>query len=348
MVHGSLFSGIGGFDLAAEWAGWENAFHCEWNAFGKKVLNYHWPNAISYDDITKTDFTVWRGRIDVLSGGFPCQPYSVAGKRKGKEDERHLWPEMLRAIREIRPRYVVGENVRGLVSWDAGLVFNEVQSDLENEGYDVFPVVLPAASVNAPHRRERVWFVAYSECIRGEGSFGVQPEKSIREESVNISKCRTTSNAESFQNIRRRQGGFQSIITRTNAKGFTPSAKRTGLQKSEQGEQYEQLFHAERNNTQDYVADTSSQGLQSSKDCGSIGGVRAESNEQPSRFFRTDWQDFPTQPPVYTGDDGLSSRLSGITFPKWRNESLKACGNAIVPQVAHRIFETINNFELLI
>lgn len=160
--HGSLFSGIGGFDLAAEWMGWENIFHCEWNEFGKRVLNYYWPNAICYDDITKTDFTIHRGAIDILTGGFPCQPYSVAGKRKGKEDERHLWPEMLRAIREIQPRYVVGENVAGLISWDGGLVFHEVQTDLENEGYEVWPFILPAASVNAPHKRERVWFIAYA------------------------------------------------------------------------------------------------------------------------------------------------------------------------------------------
>jgi len=161
MKQASLFSGIGGFDLAAEWMGWENVFHCEWNPFCKKILNYYWPNAVSYDDITKTDFTVWRGRIDILTGGFPCQPYSVAGKRKGKDDERHLWPEMLRAIREIQPRWIVGENVSGIITWNGGLVFEEVQTDLEAEGYEVQTYVLPAASVNAPHKRDRVWFVAY-------------------------------------------------------------------------------------------------------------------------------------------------------------------------------------------
>jgi len=161
MKHGSLFSGIGGFDLAAEWAGWENMFHCEWNPFGQKVLKHYWPNAATYEDITKTDFTIWRGRIDILTGGFPCQPYSAAGKRLGKEDERHLWPEMLRVIREVQPRWVVGENVLGLVNWNGGLVFDEVQADLEAEGYEVQPFILPAASVNAPHKRDRVWFVAY-------------------------------------------------------------------------------------------------------------------------------------------------------------------------------------------
>lgn len=166
--HGSLFSGIGGFDLAAEWAGWQNAFHCEWNEFGQKILKHYWPKAISYGDITKTDFTIHRGTIDVLTGGFPCQPYSLAGKRKGKEDERHLWPEMLRAIREISPTYIVGENVYGLVNWNGGLVFHEVQTDLEAEGYEILPVILPACAVGAPHRRERIWFVAYSnKCTAG-------------------------------------------------------------------------------------------------------------------------------------------------------------------------------------
>jgi DNA (cytosine-5)-methyltransferase 1 len=164
--HGSLFSGIGGFDLAAQWMGWENVFHCEWNEFGQKILKQHFPKAISYGDITKTDFTIHRGNIDILTGGFPCQPYSLAGKQKGKEDERHLWPEMLRTIREIAPLYVVGENVPGIVSWSKGLVFHEVQTDLENEGYEVQPVILPACAVNAPHRRERVWFVAYASSKR--------------------------------------------------------------------------------------------------------------------------------------------------------------------------------------
>ena len=122
MTHGSLFSGIGGFDLAAQWLGWENIFHCEINPFCQIVLKYHFPNSIQHHDITKTDFTIYRGRIDVLTGGFPCQPFSVAGKQLGTEDDRHLWPEMLRVIREVAPEWIVGENVRGLVNWSGGLV----------------------------------------------------------------------------------------------------------------------------------------------------------------------------------------------------------------------------------
>jgi DNA (cytosine-5)-methyltransferase 1 len=183
--HGSLFSGIGGSELAAEWIGWENKFHCEINPFGRKVLEYYWPESESYEDITKTDFTIWRGKIDILTGGFPCQPYSNSGSRKGKEDERHLWPEMLRAIREIKPRWIVGENVSGIVSWSNGLVFEEIQNDLENQGYEILPILLPALSVGADHVRERVWFIAYSN---GMGRKNVQSNFRSSAQSVEDSK----------------------------------------------------------------------------------------------------------------------------------------------------------------
>ena len=160
--HGSLFSGIGGFDLAAEWAGWENVFHCEWNTFGQRVLKHYWPNAESFNDITKSDFSKYEHTIDIISGGFPCQPFSTAGKQGGTDDTRYLWPAMLDVIAAVKPRYVVGENVYGLVNWSEGLVFQQVCIDLEAEGYEVQAFLLTAAGVNAPHRRYRIWFVAYN------------------------------------------------------------------------------------------------------------------------------------------------------------------------------------------
>ena len=245
MRHGSLFSGIGGFDLAAEWCGWENVFHCEWNPFGQKVLKHHFPKSISYNDITKTDFTIHRGDIDILSGGFPCQPYSSAGKRLGKEDERHLWPEMLRAIREIQPEWVVGENVLGIVNWNGGMVFEEVQTELEIEGYEVQTFILPACSQNAPHKRERTWFVAHSDSAR-------------------------------------------------IYKQYIPT-------KSKEKIAHSRLF-----------------------------------------FEKRDFSSFPTEPPILRRDDGISKRLDSKTFSKWRNQSIKAYGNAIVPQVAYQIFKSIS------
>lgn len=165
MRHGSLFNGIGGFQIAAEWMGWENVMSCEIDEFCNQVTKYYWPNCFQHGNIKTTDFTIWRGKIDILSGGFPCQPYSLAGKRKGKEDDRHLWPEMLRAAREIQPPWIVGENVRGIINWNGGLVFDEVQSDLEAEGYEVTPFEIPACSIGADHIRERVWFLAHASSM---------------------------------------------------------------------------------------------------------------------------------------------------------------------------------------
>ena len=162
MKHASLFSGIVGFDLAAQWMGWTNVFHTECNEFGQKILKHHFPKSISYHDIIKTDFTIHKGTIDIITGGFPCQPFSLAGKRKGTDDERYLWHEMLRAIQQIQPTYVVAENVRGLLTIDGGMVFEQVCADLEAEGYEVQLILLPAAGVNAPHRRDRIFIVGYA------------------------------------------------------------------------------------------------------------------------------------------------------------------------------------------
>ena len=296
MTHGSLFSGIGGFDLAAEWMGWENVFHCEWNKFGQQVLKYYWPNSISYDDITKTDFTIHRGKIDIITGGFPCQPYSSAGKRLGKEDERHLWPQMLRTIREIQPRWVVGENVLGLVNWSGGLVFHEVQADLEAEGYEVQPFVLPAVSVNAPHRRDRVWFVAHSKNNGWDGG-----------------------EFEQRQGVETNQREFCEHKTKGRDEVWPESQR-----------------HSKNGN----VADTSNIGQKYALENGELERERFRKSNK-----RNVWNSFPSVSPLCLGDDGLSDRLDSITFPKWRNESIKAGGNAIVPQVVYQIFKTIEQYE---
>ncbi len=165
MKHGSLFSGIGGFDLAAQWMGWDNVFHCEKDSFCRHILNYYWPNAISYEDITTTDFSIHRGKIDIITGGFPCQPFSNSGLKKGDSDSRYLWPSMLGVIRDVAPKWVIGENVTGLITQKRGGAFEKVCADLENEGYQVQPFVLPAVAYGANHIRERVWFIANSVCL---------------------------------------------------------------------------------------------------------------------------------------------------------------------------------------
>jgi DNA (cytosine-5)-methyltransferase 1 len=425
MRHGSLFSGIGGFDLAAEWCGWENVFHCEWNTFGQKVLKHHFPKSISYNDITKTDFSIHRGEIDIISGGFPCQPYSAAGKRLGKEDERHLWPEMLRAIREIQPSWVVGENVRGLTNWNGGLVFDEVQSDLEIEGYEVLPFLLPACAVNAPHRRDRIWFVAYSntkqrewkerrfqsEFINGSTKtiadtdlYGQQQERGYDRSSQDVNGCNNqefwSTNTKDFDrcstngNIEgqpctcngtcikgiyeKNQTSDTNRVCRMdknnrNAEGtigktkFEINESRALVQEGQDrvqlpinrglGINKEPLSSTNRIRQQDDLSrvnrmecnatDTSSERLQRWEKQTSIGKTKRERefDRNLARQVPTRFENFPTVSPICGGDDGLPKELDNITFSKWRNESIKAYGNAIVPQVAYQIFKSISQYQ---
>ena len=163
LTHLSLFSGIGGLDIAAEMAGFKTVGQCEWADFQTAILEKHWPDVPRWRDIrtlTGDSFYERTGlrTVDVISGGFPCQPFSVAGKRGGKDDDRYLWPEMLRVIKEIRPAWVIGENVPGIVN----LALDTVLSDLENEGYSAQAFIIPACGVDAPHKRERIAILAYS------------------------------------------------------------------------------------------------------------------------------------------------------------------------------------------
>jgi DNA (cytosine-5)-methyltransferase 1 len=166
LTHLSLFSGIGGIDLAAEWAGFTTVGQCEWADYPYKVLCKHWPDVPKWRDVRDVTADSVRAagieRIDLLSGGFPCQPHSVAGKRRASDDERDLWPELARVIGELKPRWFLGENVPGLLSSEAGRFFGRVLRDLATLGYRVGWCVYGAKDVGAPHRRERVFIVAYS------------------------------------------------------------------------------------------------------------------------------------------------------------------------------------------
>jgi DNA (cytosine-5)-methyltransferase 1 len=269
MKHGSLFSGIGGFDLAAQWCGWENVFQCEIDPFCQKVLRYHFPKTKLYEDITTTNFKEYMGKIDIISGGFPCQPFSQIGRGLGSNDDRHLWFKMFEVIWEVLPQWVVAENVCRLLTIEKGMVFESIIADLETTGYDVQTFIIPACSLNAPHRRDRLWIIAHCP--------------NARLESLRLKRA-----------------------TKTN---------RTGA-----------------------VADT--------------GRIRLEERakeETPHIPIDTqrihDWRTFPTQQPIYCGDDGLSERLDGITLSRWNNNSIKTYGNAIVPQIAYQIFKTINEVQ---
>lgn len=305
LVHGSLFSGFDAPSVAASWMGWENAFHCEINPFCNEILKYWFPDSEHYEDITKTDFRKWRGRIDVLTGGFPCQPFSLAGQRKGADDNRYLWPHMLRAIREIRPAWVIGENVAGILTMvqpgketEVGsqtslfgednrkrillrqeYVVETICKDLEREGYSVQPLLIPACAVGAPHRRDRVWVIAHRADSRTEDVRREREDKVLSDGIAPDTYCE-------FPSQRMLQG--------------------------EKG-RYKQKIRTE------------------------------------SLHSRSNWQNFPTQSPVCRGNDGLPFDVDNLTIPftKWRQESVKGYGNAIVPQVILEIFKAIEEIEQL-
>ena len=162
MKHGSFFSGIGGFDLAAQWMGWENVFQVEKDEWCRKVLAKNFQNTKRYSDIKTFDGTEYEGTINIISGGFPCQPFSTAGLQKNEDDERFLWGEMHRVIKVIKPAWVVCENVIGLLSIDDSKTIQRIYYDLEGEGYRIEMFAVPAFGVGALHKRERVWIVANS------------------------------------------------------------------------------------------------------------------------------------------------------------------------------------------
>jgi DNA (cytosine-5)-methyltransferase 1 len=318
MKHLALFNGIGGFQLAAHWMGWKNIASCEIVKVLNQVTKYYYPDCIQHEDIKTTDFTIYRGQIDILTGGFPCQPYSSSGKRLGKEDERHLWPEMLRAIGEVSPRIIVGENVYGLVNWNGGMVFDEVQADLEAKGYQVAPIILPACAVNAPHRRDRVWFVAYSDkCskkpsrtsrrIVGKGSNNNDESQEWREQTEQYIGCSdvlqvdtNTSNTR-VESLRKREDSIHGLEPITDTERIRKQRQRW-----------------------------------------TEGQLRSKENEEWKASWSYDDGRWPTQSPVRSGDDGLPNGLDGFTISTWREEQIKAYGNAIVPQVALEIFRAIN------
>jgi DNA (cytosine-5)-methyltransferase 1 len=381
LTHGSLFSGIGGPEIAAEIMGWKNVFHCEINPFGRKILDYWFPNSKSYEDITKTDFREWQGKINVLTGGFPCQPFSCAGQRKGAEDDRYLWPEMLRAIREIQPDWVVGENVAGILTMvqpgsETALgreesLFGEVDrertlhrqeyvvetvcNDLEREGYSVQPVVIPACAVGAPHRRDRVFFIAHRADA---GSEGMQ-----REWENNILSGGTATDTDSH----RWRDGKNQQVTIAERKGtanigtFREDGASSDSQCQGSGQIYKEVqseqsdgHSFDSNGNKRNVAYSSSEGLSTLRFPTSIEKKKRENEDgcsvQPAGNVRRTpfaerWENFPTQSPVCSRDDGIFTGLDGIAFSKWRQESIKAYGNAIVPQVMYEIFLAIESIE---
>ena len=330
MNHASLFSGIGGAEVAASKMGWQNLFHCEIQEFPRKVLDYWFPNSESYEDITKTDFRKWKGKVDVLTGGFPCQPFSLAGRRKGKDDNRYLWPQMLRAIREIQPTWIIAENVIGIKTMvefgqeikmgrsddlfeenylyrkESRFTLEKICQDLEAAGYSVQPINIPACSVGAPHRRERIWIIAHRSDPRAE----TMQQK--RKDRVLSAGSPTYSHRSGQRNRQNQQKPFTRCKSTANLGARRQKRTLANSLRLRSNQVLQKVQFQVADGTKPY----------------SIGIQRNDSNSinKEENF----WKDFPTQSPVCRGNDGIPFDVDRLTisFPRWRQESIKAYGNA--------------------
>lgn len=330
MKHLDLFSGIGGFALAASWA-WprhEVVAFCEKDPFCRQVLRKHWPTAPIVEDIRNLDGSDY-ANVDLLTGGFPCQPASTAGKRGGTEDDRWLWPEMLRVIRQARPRFVLGENVPGLVSLDDGLVFERVLLDLEDAGYEAWPLVIPACGVGAPHRRDRVWIVAYAGC-KGEWAQGEQLQQpgALQDPARNGLR-----------------NGPDTSGSRPPVADAQEQPVRTGLCSIEQGGERRGRSGDSRSAA---TADAHGERLPQRE---GVGRDAREEQPPPLRAHRQNGAGREPQSGVGLPDDGFPRWMARrwregtweegtartTTKSRHRKQKLTALGNAIVPQVAYEI-----------
>ena len=318
LTHLSLFSGIGGLDLAAEAAGFITVGQCEWADYPTKVLEKHWPDVPRWRDIRTLTWESFYEKtglrtVDVISGGFPCQPFSVAGKHGGKEDDRYLWPEMLRVIREISPTWVIGENVPGIVN----LALDTVLTDLEDEGYEAQPFIIPACGVDAPHKRERVCILAHAI----DGSSTMRRHRELQDVG--------TDGGERFDN----RGGTTPAITRergedkprpvgvvngvrTAVHETDPDADINGLQDGMPGPILDTSFTDRSSREREREA-----GLRwiTAKPCGS----------------HSPWEDWIPEPGVGRVVDGIPNRVDRI----------KCLGNAVVPQQFYIFFKLIADIE---
>lgn len=333
MNFASLFSGIGGADLAAAWVGWKNEFWCEIDPFCRKVMEYWFKDSKGYGDIKQTDFSGWRGKIDVLHGSAPCQAVSISGKRKGDSDNRWLWGEMYRAIREIRPRWVTFENVANIINMVSSkctidvdketgdtvegrrfLFGGEILEDLKNEGYSFRTFAIPASAVGAPHKRERIWLVAHRDIAH----------------SGDAADTDGFGRGSSGGNI-----GFGPIYTEFEwelAQGEPERGERVGI--------------VGKDGENDSPSDADDERFKE-RDASGIAEEQGRDYWRDPEKYRNIWEGFPTECPVRRRNDGFPEGMDAYSIPykRWRNETIKAYGNALVPQVLYEIFKAIDEIN---
>lgn len=322
MKHASLFTGIGGFDLAARMMGWDNVFAVEKDPYCQALTNKNFPNTAIFGDITGFYGEQYAGTIDVISGGFPCQPFSVAGQRRGESDDRYLWDEMLRVIAEIRPRVVVGENVTGII----GMALDKVCADLENQGYEVEVFVLPACAVGALHQRNRVWIVAHSLRSRCHAA------KNNWRQFV----CNIYGLGEASQQAGRHEqcGACKSGVFRGGARVDTYAHSKWQLQP-------QRLIQKRRRRAGDICKKISYNGVAAYsnriRSTPRLEGGGTKQSDAHGSAWRIDSQQWNVEPPVGRVAHGIPNRV----------DRLRALGNAVVPQLVYQIFQAIVKSGLL-
>jgi len=304
--------------------GWKNVFQVEIDKFCTKVLEKNFPNVKRYGDIKEFDGTKYRGAVDILSGGFPCQPFSVAGKRKGKDDDRYLWPEYLRVIHEIKPSYVIGENVPGIIDME----LDNIIADLESEGYQTEQFIIPACGVGARHRRARLWVVGISNGIRLEEQGIRSMDKESKQRCKNMAdtcsmgrEAGTTIRRKVSEEFRWPEPDFGSITLGENIS----YAKSSGLQK--QGPEQQTDRTGQLHETLSDSNKPRSQGFR-------------ELRERPGEW--TAWKGSTPLKGIWQFEPSVGRVANGI--PR-RVDRIKGLGNAIVPQVAYEIFKVIQEFD---
>ena len=300
-VHLSLFSGIGGFDLAAEWAGFNTIACVEKDPFCRKILTEVFPDAAIFSHIQRFGIDRLRKEcdfdsIDLITGGFPCQPFSVAGKKKGASDDRHLWPEMFRVIRECEPTWICGENVANLTNM---VEFESICLDLEKEGYEVQPIVVPAAGVGAPHLRSRVFVLAYSEHRRRKtwGAPGGRQEGNAPKRSSSSRRKKSMADTDS---------------TREQQQESDREEIRERISYSREDLAYPAIDRIEKR----------------------IRRSKVQAKYRSLKCTGTNWQDarqWTVEPKVGRVANGIPSRV----------DSLRTLGNAVVPQQAYPLLAEI-------
>ncbi len=344
-----LFSGIGGFSYGLERIGFKTVAFCEMDKYCKLVLQKHWKGVKIYNDVKELkgeEIIKEHGTIDIVVGGFPCQPFSIAGARKGTDDNRHLWPEMFRIIKELKPRWVIGENVRGIVNIQNGVVLRQVQDDLEKEGFEVQCGIIPASGIGAWHQRKRVWIIAYANS-EGEPN-GSQHEQRLVADSDNrywSRKNKGVLGKQSGEASDRFTGSSEDVADSIGE----PRRSRTIHRESD--DQRRRSSEARRESVQPKdgeaqpnhtatcrkdVADTESPRMERRQELRGVDSFGTRSVEQPQRCFND------AKPAVWGAEPRVGRVADGVPN---RTHRLKGLGNAVVPGVVAEIGRVIMHFH---